>query len=248
VRRAAAVAALAGVAAAGTAVGLADTARLGPHGLVIPALHDAANDRPIAYVPVCAGSGFQVCLNPDYRSDLADVAAALAPVAGEVAGLPGAPVRAAQTAAVYSAGEGQGGQAMTISGHPPVLGIPLGALGLPGAFGWTDGEFAGQMRLLFVHAFIGAGQGIGTRAQQAVQAVLWQGAGMPIAMQPKELVPLGLPSWPLPPPTPGPVRAKGPVYAAARRLAALPPAARHAWLAVHLAALRSGQLTLAQLP
>ena len=75
-----------------------------------------------------------------------------------------------------------------------------------------------------------------------------QGAGMPIAMQPKELVPLGLPSWPLPPPTPGPVRAKGPVYAAARRLAALPPAARHAWLAVHLAALRSGQLTLAQLP
>ena len=42
--------------------------------------------------------------------------------------------------------------------------------------------------------------------------------------------------------------ATGPVYAAARRLAALPPAARHAWLAAHLAALRSGQLTLGQLP
>jgi hypothetical protein len=40
----------------------------------------------------------------------------------------------------------------------------------------------------------------------------------------------------------------GPVYAAAGRLAALPVAARHAWLAAHLAALRSGQLTLAQLP
>ena len=40
----------------------------------------------------------------------------------------------------------------------------------------------------------------------------------------------------------------GPVYAAARRLATLPAAARHAWLAAHLAALRSGQLTLAQLP
>jgi hypothetical protein len=45
---------------------------------------------------------------------------------------------------------------------------------------------------------------------------------------------------------PGP--ATGPVYAAALRLAARPPAARHAWLAAHLTALRSGQLTLAQLP
>jgi hypothetical protein len=46
----------------------------------------------------------------------------------------------------------------------------------------------------------------------------------------------------------GPGPAAGPVYAAAWRLAALPPAARHAWLAAHLGALRSGQLTLAQLP
>ena len=49
-----------------------------------------------------------------------------------------------------------------------------------------------------------------------------------------------------PGPAPGP--ATGPVYAAARRLAALPAAARHAWLAAHLAALRSGQLTLEELP
>ena len=47
---------------------------------------------------------------------------------------------------------------------------------------------------------------------------------------------------------PGPGPATGPVYAAARRFAALPPATRHAWLAAHLAALRSGQLTLADLP
>jgi hypothetical protein len=45
---------------------------------------------------------------------------------------------------------------------------------------------------------------------------------------------------------PGP--ATGPVYAAARRFAALPPAARHAWLAAHLGALRSGPLTLEELP
>ena len=62
---------------------------------LIPALHDAANDRPISYTPVCGhAAGLPVCLNPAYRSYLPDVTAALAPVAGEVAGLPGAPVRA----------------------------------------------------------------------------------------------------------------------------------------------------------
>ena len=38
------------------------------------------------------------------------------------------------------------------------------------------------------------------------------------------------------------------VSAAARRFAALPASARHAWLAAHLAALRAGSITLAQLP
>jgi hypothetical protein len=39
-----------------------------------------------------------------------------------------------------------------------------------------------------------------------------------------------------------------PVQSAARRLAALPASARHAWLVQHLAALRAGRITLAQLP
>src|SRR6516165_3741437 len=52
-RRLAAVVTLAGVAAAGTGVALAGTTRLSPHGMVIPALHDAANDRPLSYTPVC---------------------------------------------------------------------------------------------------------------------------------------------------------------------------------------------------
>jgi hypothetical protein len=38
------------------------------------------------------------------------------------------------------------------------------------------------------------------------------------------------------------------VHAAAQRFAALPASARHAWLAVHLAALRAGTITLAQIP
>jgi len=49
-------------------------------------------------------------------------------------------------------------------------------------------------------------------------------------------------------PGPGPGTATGPVYAAAGRLAGLPAAARDAWLAAHLAALRAGRLTLGELP
>ncbi len=77
-RRAAAVVTLAGVAAAGIAVGLASTAWRRPHGMVIPALHDAANDAPITYTPVCGrAAGVPVCLNPAYRRYLPDVTAAL---------------------------------------------------------------------------------------------------------------------------------------------------------------------------
>jgi len=250
-RRTAAVVTLAGVAATGTAVGLARTARLGPHGMVISLLHDAASDRPIRYTPVCASAaGMPVCLNPAYQTELTTTTAALAPVVREVAGLPGAPGRAEQSGAVYNSGDGGGGQAMTITGIPPLLSMPLGAENILGAWGATRMQFTDQLRLLFVHAFVGASSGAGTPAQQAVQAAMLQGAGVPIAAQPKLLTSVGLPSWAAVTggPTPGPLPARGPVYAAAGRLAALPAAARHAWLASHLAALRSGRLTLAQLP
>jgi hypothetical protein len=257
-RRAAAVVALAGVAAAATAVWLADTARLGPHGITIPALHDAASDRLTPYTPVCRpDAGVPVCLSPAYRQYLPHVAAALRPVLAEVAGLPGAPSRVTQLAATYSAGEVALQQGMTISGRPPVLGVPLGALNLPGAFGSTAAELTGQLQLLAVHALTGAGSGAGTPAQQALQAVLLDGAGTPFAGQPGALTNYGLPSWAqadLQALTsghenrrgPGPVG--GPVYTAARRFAALPAATRHAWLAARLPALRAGHLTLAQLP
>jgi hypothetical protein len=156
-------------------------------------------------------------------------------------------------AGAYSSTEGEAGAPMTISGQPPVLRMPLGSLNLPGAFGGSTAQFAEQLKLLSVHVFTGAGAGPGTPAQQAVQAALLQGAGVPFAAQPGVLSTVGLPSWArtaLPPAQGGhgPGLAAGPAYAAARRFAALPPAARHAWLAAHLGALRSGQLTLAQLP
>ena len=102
--------------------------------------------------------------------------------------------------------------------------------------------FTGQLRLAFAHAFAGAGSGSGSPVQQAVQAALLRGAGIPFAAQPRLLA--AAKNGPGPPAGP----AAGPVYAAARRLATLPAAARRAWLAAHLAALRAGRLTLADLP
>jgi hypothetical protein len=261
-RRTAAVVTLAGVAAAGTAVGLARTARFTPHGVVIPALHDAANDRPIGYPPVCAqAAGVPVCLNPAYRRYLAEVAADLRPVLAEVTGLPGAPARVAQVAGRYTTSkfESQAGVTMTISGTPPVLRVPLDTFNtLPSATPGSTTQFNQELQLLPVHAFLVPGNGAGTAAQQAVQAALLQDAGMPFATQLQALSIFGLAQWgpdtlqglvPASEPCcrPG-IKPGGPVYDAARRFAALPAAARRDWLATHLAALRSGQLTLGQLP
>jgi hypothetical protein len=247
-RRAAVVLTLAGVASAATGVGLASTARLAAHGVVIPALHDAANDAPITYTPACGrATGVSVCLNPAYRRWLPDMTAALAPVLAEVVGLPGTPVRATQVAAGYPSGQGGPPQAMTLGGHPPVLRMSLGLLDMPGPCGFCAGpmatkQFADQIRLLFAHAFVGAGSGSGSPAQQAVQAALLQGAGIPFAAQPGLITATGNFQGP------GAGQAAGPVYATARRLASMPAAARHAWLAAHLATLRAGQLVLADLP
>jgi hypothetical protein len=260
-RWAAVVVTLAGVAAAGTASGLVRTARLTPHGMVIPALHDAANDRPIGYTPACAqAAGVPVCVNPAYRRYLPEVAAGLRPVLAEVAGLPGAPARVAQVAGRYMSGmfEDQAGVAVTISGRPPVLRVPLDEFNtLPSATPGSAAQFHQELPLLSVHVFVGAGDGAGTAAQQVVQAALLRHAGLPFAAQPRALAIFGLPDWAgedlqrLVGPSEsahGPGSPAGPVYAAARRLAALPAAARHAWLAAHLAALRSGRLTLGQMP
>jgi hypothetical protein len=246
-RRAAAVVTLIGVALAGTAVRLAGTAQLANEGVVIPALHDAANDAPIAYPPDCgSAAAVQVCLTPAYGRWLPAVTAALAPVLAEVAGLPGAPVRAVQVAASYPSGGDGPPQPVTVGGSPPVLRLQLGLLDMPGPCDFcgyvTAQQFADQTRLLFAHDFVGADEGPGSQVQQAVQAALLQGAGIPFAAQPALMAATAN----FPEAGPGP--ASGPVYAAAQRLAALSPAARQAWLAAHLAAVRGGQLTVGELP
>jgi hypothetical protein len=258
-RCAAAVAAAAGLAAAGTGVGLTGTARLEAQGIVIPALHDAAADKPIAYTAVCSQAAVPVCLHPAYRSLLPAVTAALGPVLSEVAGLPGAPVRVSQVAFTHlRQGPHNGIEILgpVIGGNPRVLSLPLSGLPLPGAGHTTTAEFIRQLRgqasPMVLNTLFGGDQqdtnsqqgrqvqrdeqrsaqqpSQGVLAQQAIKAALAQVAGVP-------------PDNGMPPLTPG-----QPYYAAAKRFAALPAAARHAWLAGHLTALRAGRISLSELP
>jgi hypothetical protein len=258
-RCAAAVAAAAGLAVAGTGVGLAGTARLKANGIVVPALHDAASDKPVPYTPVCSHGAVPVCLHPAYRSLLPAVTAALGPLLGEVAGLPGAPVRVSQVAVTHVQQRPHNGIEFggpVFGGSPPVLSLPLSGMALPGEEHTTTAEFIDQLRLqspaMILNPLFGGDQqdtnsqqgrqvqrgkqgsaqqpSPGVLAQQAIKAALAQVAGVP-------------PGNGVPPLPPG-----SPADAAAKRFAALPAAARHAWLVGHLTALRAGQITLSEIP
>jgi hypothetical protein len=240
----AAVVTTAGLIAAGTAVVLAGTGKLDANGMIaIPALHDAANDRPLRYTPVCSHTEIPVCLHPAYAGDLPAVTAALAPVLDEIAGLPGTPSRISQAAAIYQQGPGNSvGVSMAgrpVVGHPWVfrLLLPDQLLGPT----LTTSEFIAQVRSNagpnILANFIGLPRSGASQAQQAVllgimkAAAINQSASPAPGVQQPAVIPVSVP-----------------VSAAAQRFAALPPAFRHAWLARHLAALRAGRITLAQLP
>ncbi len=76
-------------------------------------------------------------------------------------------------------------------------------------------------------------------AQQAVEDALLAAAGaQPVAQMPGPPQPLSASA----------AAQRSEVSAATRRFEALPAGARRAWLATHLAALRAGKITAAQLP
>jgi len=243
-RRPAAAVTMAGLVAAGTAVALAGTGTMDAHGMIaIPALHDAANDRPLRYTPVCSHTAIPVCLNPAYASYLPATATALAPVLSEIAGLPGAPVRISQAAATYRQGIGNsvgiGLAGRPISGTPPVFRLLLPSQ-LPGPT-MTTSELAAAVRSSTGFALVASVIGdraSATRAQQAITAALSMSAGLPQSS----------PSAPTRQRPNGTVPLSAAVQSAARQFAALPAPARHSWLMQHLAALRAGRITLAQLP
>ena len=256
-RRLAAGVAAAGLASCGFAVALVGTARVEANGVVVPALHDAADDRPLAYTPVCGGSAITVCLHPVYRAYLPTLTAALDPLLREVAGLPGAPVRVVQVAL----SERMSPLAdATVSGEPPVVRLALdigydGAMWVgPGPAGsgssghcctsqqmWTSvpritAEVLPQVAGAVVDHLVGHAD----QAQQAVRQGLLKAAGVPPDTMAVFARIEGAPDTL---PRPG-----TPAYTAGERFAALPAADRHAWLAAHLPALRDGRVTLEQLP
>jgi len=253
----------AGLLAAGTAVALAGAGRLDAHGMIaIPALHDAASDRPLRYTPVCSHTAIPVCLNPAYASYLPVTEAALAPMLDQIAGLPGAPARISQAAATYLQGSGNGvgiGLAGSpISGAPPVFHLVL-PVQLPGP-ALTTSELASQVRSItgpsIVASITGDGPGA-SPAQHAVTTALLMAARAVPSHLPSPAAPTA--GNRVPPPGAGAGAGAGgeryvgpapgsPAFAAAQRFAALPAAVRRGWLTQHLAALRAGRISLGQLP
>jgi hypothetical protein len=235
-----------GLAIAATAFGLAGTARMEPYGVDIPALHDAATDRPIAYTPVCTSGEIPICVHPAYQAALPDLTAALGPLLAQTAALPGAPVRVGQAATPLSP------QATfldaSIGGSPTELYLPLY---WSAAGGQPTAEFISELQAeagpaildsVIDPAAADSGALGGDPAQQAVEAALLEEAGI-VLIAPNS--PGAQSGWPpgITGPAPG-----TPVRAAAERFSALPADSQHSWLAANLAALRAGRIALGQLP
>jgi hypothetical protein len=226
---------------------LTGTARQGAYGVVIPALHDAASDRPVPYTPVCEYDGtMPVCLHPAYRAYLDVVTAAAAPLLREMAGLPGAPLRVAEIPSDVLTSTDDSNSTLwwaagsAITGTPPVFRFPMPQFP-PGPAGLA--QLTEDVQETLAVTFVnderlippGTDPGEGVQAQAAVELALLR----PFDPQAGQDVGIMTPSSDTPSPA---------VAAAARRFAALPAVARHAWLADHLGALRAGQVTLAELP
>jgi hypothetical protein len=237
----AAVITVTGLGTAGTSVALAGTGRLDPHGMiVIPALHDAASGQPVSFVPRCSRTVIPVCAHPAYAAFLPAVTAAMGAELTELAGLPGAPARISQVPVVYQLGPDH---SFNVSaGEQGASSFALPDM-LPGLFGTTSADFAGQLAqnlgVQLVSDVILGGSGGAAGSSPAQLAVIGGSVRFPASVDDRDLAPLFgrlLPS-------PG-----SPADLAARRFAELTPAAKHDWLAHHLAALRAGRISLAQLP
>ena len=246
-RQPAAVITTAGLLAAGTAIALAGTGTLDAHGMIaIPALHDAANDRPVRYTPVCSHTAIPVCLNPAYASYLPATSAALDTGAQRDS-------RPARRADPHQpgrrdlpAGHGQLRQLSAWLAHPSAARrrcsacsfptscrdprMTTSAVGRRGAIK-RRARHRGQRHRRRTRRIPGAASGRGGAEDVSRPAAVSPASAPGSAPAERLTVPLPVP-----------------VQSAARRFAALPASARHAWLVQHLAALRAGRITLAQLP
>ena len=245
-----------GVAASATAFSLAGTAQYSlTTGWEIPALHDAADDQPVPYTLDCTGSAFKVCIHPAFEPYLGAMSAALQPAAAEIAGLPGAPVRAEMT---------MGYTSPAVAGTTSVYGYSAEQEGFGGASFWampaiarTAGWEQGNQQDFITWFVSGPAEqdspGLTTPAQEAVAIALLAKIGAPVPQYPQFSQPGTQPGGSSTSSTPGasgtqPAASAAQITAAASGFGSLSPAARHAWLAANIAALRSGTITLAQIP
>jgi hypothetical protein len=234
-----------GVAASATAFTLAGTAKPDSvaGGWQIPALHSAASDQPTSAATECTtGSRLTVCVAPAFSFYLHDVAALLDPIAAQISGLPGAPVRAQEMASVSG-----GQQVMSgISGNPPVfdftanhVGFFFGLFNGYDSVGWPEGFQDGMLNAFLQEPAPQAGFAPLDPAQQAIENALRTVAGSApqdalsgIEMNGKVVT----------------RQAAAEISAATQRFVNLSASARRGWLAAHLTALRAGQISLAQIP
>jgi hypothetical protein len=245
-----------GVAASATAFALAGTARysLATGGWEIPALHDAADDQPVPYTLDCTGSAFTVCIHPAFAPYLGAMDAALRPAAAEIAGLPGAPARADMTT---------DDAPPAVAGTTSVYEYSPEHEGFSGASFWTPpasvrtAEWEQAKQQDFITWFVSgpADQDAPgpTPAQEAVAIALLAKIGAPVPQYPQFSQPGTQSGGSGTSSTEGgsgtqPAASAAQITAAATRLELLPSAARRAWLAVNIAALRSGTITLEQIP
>jgi len=244
-----------GASASAAAFRMAGTARYSlATGWEIPALHDAADDRSVPYTLDCTGSAFKVCIHPAFEPYLGAMSAALQPAAAEIAGLPGAPVRAEMTI---------GYTLPAVAGTTSVYDYSTEQEGFGGESFWATPGFARTadweqgVQQDFITWFVSgpAEQDSPgpTPAEEAVAIALLAKIGAPVPQYPEFSQP-GTQSGTSSASTasgasgtqPGASAAQ--ITAAANGFGSLSPAARHAWLAANIAALRSGTIALAQLP
>jgi hypothetical protein len=179
-------------------------------------------DRPLPYQLACSADPFPVCVHPAYQPLLAADSRAINRLAAPLLGLPGAPVRAEQRPASWP-------------------GIAVDVLIFTPADTPEDRFYVASLARDLVRDPIrtpgpfrvrcpgGSGMMLPClQAQDALAVWLLRQAGLPV--EPRML------------------SVGADVEAAVGRFAALDPAAQHAWLAAHYAALRRGEIRLEDLP
>ena len=195
-----------------------------------------------------------MCIHPAFAPYLGAMSAALQPAAAEIAGLPGAPVRAEMTTGVAPP---------AVAGTTSVYDYSTGSGGFGDESFWAtpamartaDWEQGVQQDFItwFVSGPAEQDSPSPAPAQEAVAIALLAKIGAPVPPGYPQFSQPGTPSsgssTSTTPGAPGtPQASAAQITVAATRLESLSPAARRAWLAANTAGLRSGVVTLAQLP